>query len=73
MSDLSSGRRILRKRAVMELTGFSETTIRRRMKDDGFPAPIALGGKDNSLVGWWSDEVDFWLQRRPRAGQVQAA
>lgn len=55
---------IYRKKAVLEKFGISETTMRRWMKDEGFPRPKQLGPR---AVGWLASEVDDWLDKRPVA------
>jgi prophage regulatory protein len=62
--DNPNGRRIIRKREVIEKTGLSESTLRRRTQDAGFPAPVSLG--DGAAIGWYLDEIDAWLESRPR-------
>lgn len=55
---------IYRKKSVLEKFGISETTMRRWMKDEGFPRPKQLGPR---AVGWLASEVDAWLKKRPVA------
>lgn len=54
--------------------GFCREQIRRLVKAGKFPRPIELG---ENRVAWRVDEVDAWLEARPRrklAGEdVQAA
>ena len=58
-------RTILRAKAVKERTGYSRVQIWRKSRDpdDDFPAPMQLG--PNS-IGWYEDEIDTWLETRPR-------
>ena len=58
-------RAILRAKAVKERTGYSRVQIWRKSRDpdDEFPAPMQLG--PNS-IGWYEDEIDTWLETRPR-------
>ena len=58
-------RRIAKSREVQDRTGYSRVQIWRKARDvdDDFPAPIQLG--PNS-IGWYEDEIDAWLERRPR-------
>jgi predicted DNA-binding transcriptional regulator AlpA len=44
------------------------TTLRRRMKSDGFPQPIVLSGNS---VAWVASEVGKWLRSRPRGAAPQ--
>jgi predicted DNA-binding transcriptional regulator AlpA len=72
-------RNIIRKRAVQERTGLSDTTIWRLEKAGDFPARIQI--TDGGSVGWFADEVDRWVHERvrgagkrpPRAGRDKAA
>jgi prophage regulatory protein len=54
-------RKILRRRQVIEKTGLSRATIQRQEAAGQFPARIQLS--ENS-VGWWSDEIDQYLESR---------
>ncbi len=45
--------------------GLSKSTIYRRIKDSGFPAPIRLSLR---RVGWEIDTVQEWLKRCREAG-----
>lgn len=54
--------KFLRQSAVLEITGYSESTLRRREKDGLFPARKDLGG---NRVGWRTDEVIEWQNKIP--------
>ena len=41
----------------------SDSTLDRWMATADFPRPIYLGPR---TTRWWSDEVDAWLEQRPR-------
>lgn len=62
---MDSPRKILRTKAVQELTGYSRVQIWRKARnpDDDFPAPVQLG--PNS-IGFFEDEITRWLATRPR-------
>lgn len=45
------------------LGGISYTTLWRWVKKRNFPKPIKIGEK---CVAWHLDEVDDWLESRPR-------
>jgi predicted DNA-binding transcriptional regulator AlpA len=47
----------------------SREQIRRKRKEGTFPEPIAVG--DNS-VAWLENEIDEWIETRPRAAAVTA-
>lgn len=55
---------IYRKATLLELFGISETTLRRWMKEEGFPKPKQLGAR---AVGWMATECHSWLESRPQA------
>jgi prophage regulatory protein len=56
-------RKILRKPAVMEATGYGETQIDELVKQDIFPAPIPLS-PNGRAVGWLEDEVAAYQAAR---------
>jgi prophage regulatory protein len=61
-------RKIIRKPAVRERTGYSDTQIWRLEQRGEFPARVQLGPFS---VGWYADEVDEWVRSRVRAGGRQ--
>jgi predicted DNA-binding transcriptional regulator AlpA len=50
---------ILRKRAVIQRTGLSDTTIWRLERAGRFPKSIRLSG---NAVGWREAEIDQWIK-----------
>ena len=58
-------RKILRTKVVTERTGYSRVQTWRKSRDpeDDFPAPVQLGP---NAIGWYEDEIDDWLESRPR-------
>jgi predicted DNA-binding transcriptional regulator AlpA len=64
-------RKILRRAAVRQLTGLSDSTIWRYEAQDKFPHRVVLS--DSGLVGWYSDEVTAWVWERVRAGGKRPA
>lgn len=55
--------RILRERQVIEVTGMSHATIRRRVVAGTFPAPVKLGdGRHQAASGWLASEVVEWMR-----------
>ena len=50
--------RILRTKEIVALTGWSRTTIWRKVKSGDFPPPFALGPNSN---GWTEDLYASWL------------
>jgi len=57
-------RSIIRKRAVHQRTGLSDSTIWRLEKAGDFPARIQV--TEAGAVGWYEDEVDAWVRDRVR-------
>ena len=53
--------RVLRRRAVEQMTGLSRSTIYARMNIGAFPPAIRLGGRS---VGWLAEEIEAWLSAR---------
>ena len=60
-------RTILRKPAVRQKTGLSNTTIYRLMHEGKFPRSIRL---TENTVGWFEDEIDGWLASRQTTRNV---
>ena len=48
---------------IERLNGVGRTTLRRWMKDEGFPAAIRLSER---ILAWDLSEVDEWIASRPR-------
>jgi predicted DNA-binding transcriptional regulator AlpA len=57
-------RSILRKRAVHQRTGLSDSTIWRLEKVGEFPERIQV--TEAGAVGWFEDEIDAWMHGRVR-------
>jgi predicted DNA-binding transcriptional regulator AlpA len=58
--------RIMRRREVEAVTGFSRSTLYRQIKADAFPRPIRLSA---NTVGFLASEVFAWLNNRVAARQ----
>ncbi len=58
-------RKIIRSKQVQERSGYSRVQIWRKSRDpdDDFPAPVQLGP---NAIGWYENEIDTWLESRPR-------
>ena len=56
--------RLLHLREVIALTGFSRSSIYRKMRDGSFPEPLKIGVR---AVRWRESEIEAWLAARPRA------
>jgi len=59
----NNGRRILRKNAVCDRVGLSASQIWRLEEMGRFPARVQI---TETTVGWFEDEVDAWVNARPR-------
>jgi prophage regulatory protein len=57
--------RLLRIGEVTRTTSLSRATIYRLVGSRSFPAPIALSA---GRVAWPSEDIEAWLDSRPRAG-----
>lgn len=58
---------LLRLPQVQERVGLSRTAIYIKASAGDFPSPVALGsGGGRSSVAWRSDEVQAWIEARPR-------
>ena len=57
-------KKILRISEVSAETGLSASTIRRRVRDGDFPAPLRLS---EWALGWKVSEVRAWVESRERA------
>jgi prophage regulatory protein len=55
--------KVLSQQQVIDLTGLSRVSIWRYERANLFPNRIKLGP---NRVGWRSDEVEAWIESRPR-------
>ena len=58
-------RKIIRSAEVRSRTGKSRTQLWRDVRAGLFPAPVELGVNS---IGWFEDEVEAWIESRPRRG-----
>ena len=49
---------LLRWGQVIELTGLSKSTIKRRIKSGSFPSPLDLGG---NCRAWKHKDIEVWI------------
>ena len=56
---------ILKASEVARITTLSRPTIYRLIEQGRFPRPLQLS---NQAVGWRKNEIEDWLETRPRAG-----
>jgi prophage regulatory protein len=61
--------RFLRLPAVAERTGYSGTTIWRKVKIGEFPKPVSIGA---NATAWIEREVDAWVQSKISAARTAA-
>lgn len=62
--EASVGDRIIRKPEARQITGMSDSSIRRLECEGRFPKRVRLGGR---ACGWLLSEVNQWLQQRAGA------
>ena len=65
--NMDEPRRIIRSKTVRDRCGIgSRTTLHRLLTDakSDFPRPIVLD--QHGHVGWYEDEVEDWINSRPR-------
>ena len=55
--------KMLRRKQVEDITGFSRSTIYRRMREGTFPLPRDTGG----AVRWMEDSLIEWQESLPDA------
>lgn len=57
---------IIKEQHVLVATGMSASTMRRRVKDGTFPAPVKLGLADDKTAasGWLVSEIAQWIADR---------
>ena len=53
--------KVLRIKALIDLTGMPRSTIYKYIAEGKFPKPIPLGIRN---VGWLDEEIFAWLQRQ---------
>ena len=60
--------RILRRPEVVSATGLSASRIHELEQKGQFPARVRLSDR---ACGWLSDEIEAWINARPRAADVR--
>ncbi len=61
--------RLLRLAQVEIITGLKKSAIYEKIKTGRFPVAVRLGSRS---VAWRSDEIQRWIENRPRAKQEEA-
>ena len=59
---------LLRLAQVEAATGLKKSAIYSKIKTGGFPSAVRLGSRS---VAWRSDEIQRWIEERPRAMQKE--
>ena len=66
----SPSKKMLRISEVTEWLNVSKSTIYSWVREGDFPKPIILGNGDRSAASrWLKEEIDLWLESRPRGVQ----
>lgn len=58
------GDRLIRRKELVKLVGYSATSIWRRCKDGSFPKALRIGP---AAVAWRLSEVEEWIRTRELA------
>ncbi|MGF6608797.1 prophage regulatory protein [Paraburkholderia sp. WSM4175] len=56
--------KLIRRPAVLNLTGLASATLDRLIASGGFPVPIRTSP---ATIAWRQSEVSNWIRTRPRA------
>ena len=62
-------RRLLRAKQVMEIMGWSRTTLWRRVRAGEFPAPVSTGA---NITAFYEDEINAAQENLPRVNYAPA-
>lgn len=54
-----TGSRILRLKAVLDLTGLSRSTLYRKIERGTFPQQVSISER---CIGWRESDIDRWLR-----------
>jgi predicted DNA-binding transcriptional regulator AlpA len=65
-------RKVLRRQAVLDATGWSVPTLYRKMREGKFPAATKLD-PDGQTVVWFEDEIETFQRRAVDAATEAAA
>ena len=55
--------KLIRRPRVEELTGLKKSAIYEKVKNGTLPAPYRIGSR---AVAWRSDEIQNWIEERPK-------
>lgn len=61
MNETKAKARFIRLEEVMHRTGLKKTSIYSKMKAQGFPQKIDLGGNS---VAWLESDIDDWINQK---------
>jgi predicted DNA-binding transcriptional regulator AlpA len=59
---------IISAREVERRTGFCRRTILSRRQAGKFPQPVDMGDGDHPKLGYFEDEIEAYIESRPRVG-----
>ena len=62
-------RRFLRLPAVLEIVGFSRSTLYRELRFKRFPEPVQIS---ENTVAWLESDVEEWIDSKVESGVVVA-
>ena len=62
-------KKLLRKKDVLAVTGFKNSTLYKYISEDRFPKPVSLGER---AVAWVESEVEAWIEARISARDLAA-
>jgi len=60
--------RFLRMPEVIRLIGLKKSAIYQKVGVGEFPSPVSLGSR---AVAWKSDEIQNWMDTRPKSFQIE--
>lgn len=64
---------LLKIREVTAMVALPQSVVYRMMKAGNFPRPLKLGdGGKSAAVRWRSDELEAWIETRPRGGGTES-
>lgn len=58
-------RKLIGKKSTKDKTGLSDSTIWREEREGRFPQRVQISP---NRVGWYEDEINDWIESRPRMG-----
>lgn len=65
---IANSDKFIRRKALVEMIGYSASSIWRRCKDGSFPLPVRLGP---SAVAWRLSEIQDWMSSRQPVNKIR--